>query len=356
MPPWFWHSLQMSAKVRDIPRESTLALRKSLTIGLRYDRAWTGDGQRLCKGKPLLSFWVATRRFANDGDRALGQLLRHDAEMVRPWTQSPIYQRYVWPYEVNIEMKTHIFLGPLCNSSAPDSKPVDTVSYIDGYTTSVFISQLLSSFNNTDAFAYVCNHIGFNMVSSFAINDLTVVQAVCAAAGLQTKLRPEKSLPWASDGAVRAARNTASILFTIIWAAGATSDSQLNAACARAPDYVSYLDMEQLNGTLVQSTLCSIKTPIAASHARDALKTWMSRYFTTVLENIIHGEGWLEWLCKNIDPDMLDLAGLFGAGIQSQVCADSKSYPASDGRWERTHLNQGHFEPGEHSRRYFDIF
>jgi hypothetical protein len=229
-------------------------------------------------------------------------------------------------------MKTHLVPVPLCNSSAPDPKPVDTVSYIDGYTTSVFISQLLSSFNNTDAFAYVCNHIGFNMVSSFGINDLSVVQAVCAAAGLQTRPRPEKSLPWAPVGAVRAARNTASILFTIIWAAGATSDSQLNATCARAPDYISHLNREQLNGTLVQSTLCSIKSPIAASHARESVKVWMSRYFTTVLENISHGPGWLEWLCNNIDPDMLELAGLFGAGIQSQVCADSKSYSKNSGR------------------------
>ena len=231
-----------------------------------------------------------------------------------------------------MESRTHQCSAPLCNSSAPDPKPIDAVAHIDSYTTSVFISQLLSSFNNTDAFAYVCNHIGFNMVSSFAINDLTVVQAVCDASGLQTRPRPEKSLPWAPAAAVRAARNTASILFTIIWAAGATSGSQLNAACARAPDYVSYLNREHLNGTLVESTLCSIKLPIAPSHARDSLKTWMSRYFNTVLENISHGEGWLKWLCNNIDPDMLELAGLFGAGVQSQVCTDSKSYLENSAR------------------------
>ena len=196
--------------------------------------------------------------------------------------------------------------------------------HIDQFATKVFISELLSTFNNTDAYAQICNDLGFNMVSSFAINDLLVEEAVCAAAGVQTKPRPEATLPWAPNSAVHAARNTASILFSIIWVAAATSDSQLSIACARAPDYTSHLNNERLNGTLIQSTLCSFKNPVSVNQADHLVRTWMSRYFTTVIENIGQGAGWIGWLCSNIDPEKLNAAGLYGYGIQSQVCADSK--------------------------------
>jgi hypothetical protein len=228
-------------------------------------------------------------------------------------------------------MYAHLDLGPLCNTSASYSSPGDITPYIDQFATDLFISQLLTTFNNTVAYAHLCNNIGFNMISSFAINDLSVVEAVCAAAGVQTKPRPEATLPWAANSAVHAARNTASVLFSIIWAAAATSDSQLNIACARAPDYTSHLNNEHLNGTLVQSTLCSFKNPVSVSRAHDLVKTWMSRYFTTVIENIGQGENWLGWLCSNIDPETLSAAGLYGYGIQTQVCADSKEYSKEAG-------------------------
>lgn len=220
---------------------------------------------------------------------------------------------------------THLDVGPLCNTSISASPSVDIMPYVDQFTTSIFISQLLSTFNNTDAYVHLCNDIGFNMVSSFGINDRLVEQAVCSAAGVQTKPRPEATLPWASNNAVRAARNTASVLFSVIWATAATSDSQLNIACARAPDYTLHLNNEQLNGTLVQSTLCSFKSPVSVKSAHHLVRTWMSRYFTTVLENIGQGDAWLGWLCSNVDPEKLNAAGLYGYGIHTQVCDDSKS-------------------------------
>lgn len=165
------------------------------------------------------------------------------------------------------------------------------------------------------------------MIASFAISDMDVVNAVCHAGGVQTKPRPEGTMPWAPKNAVQAARNTASILFSLILATGAKSNAQLSTACARAPRYVPYLNKEQLNGTLVQSTLCSIQSPIATSHARESLQTWTSRYFITVIENISHVPGWLDWLCRNISPDHLNSAGLDGYGIELQICSDSTNYP-----------------------------
>lgn len=215
---------------------------------------------------------------------------------------------------------------PLCNSSASHN-PGNVVPYTVSYTTKIFISQLLSAFNNTQAFAYVCKNIGFNMVASFPINDLDVVPAVCQAGGVQTKPRPEANLPQAPENAVSASRNTASILFAVIWATGATSETQLTSLCLSAPKYVADLNKQQLNGTLIQSTLCSIKSPISIGRARNLVKTWMSRYFTTVVENISHSKGWSEWLCNNLDSDRLYSAGLYGYGIQEQICSDSKVFP-----------------------------
>ena len=187
--------------------------------------------------------------------------------------------------------------------------------------------QLTSSFDTVQGPAYICNHIGFNMVSSFALNDLDVVDAVCKAGGVQTKPRPEATMPWASASAVQAARNTVSILFANILATGAATKSQLSALCSKAPDYVSHLNKEQLNGTLIQSTICGMDSPISVSDARNSIKTWTSRYFTTVVENISHDKGWLEWLCGNIDPDLLTFYGLYGSGVQSQICSDSQNFP-----------------------------
>ena len=221
-------------------------------------------------------------------------------------------------------------IAPLCNTSFSTLGGAELYPALIGYNTNIFISQLLSTFNSTDRFDYVCQHIGFNMVASFPINDLQVVDAICKAAGSQTKPRPEATLPWAPNNAVRAAQNTASVLFSVLWAAAATTDSQLNIACARAPDYVDPLNKEHLNGTLIESTLCGISDPIPAKRAQNTMKTWMSRYFTTVLENISQVDGWRSWLCDNIDPDMLDLAGTYGYGIQMQICNDSSSYIDAD--------------------------
>lgn len=214
----------------------------------------------------------------------------------------------------------------LCNTSAPHAA-ADVVPYTIEYNTDLFVTQLLSSFTNTEALAHICGVIDFNMVSSFGLNDFNVVNAVCSGAGMQAKPRPEASLPWAPSAAVSAAKNTASILFANILAIGATTESDLSFLCAKVPDYIPCLNEEQLNGTVLQSRVCSITQPILTSDGIDLVTTWRTRYFITVIENISDSDGWLDWLCANIDPGLLTFNGLYGMAVQQQVCNDSKNSP-----------------------------
>lgn len=220
---------------------------------------------------------------------------------------------------------TYLRTEPFCNSSYSALSSAEVVPYNDLYATNVFISHILSAFNSAAAYAHLCNVAGFNLIASFAIDDMTVIDAICIAGGQGLKPRPEANLPWASNSAVSAARNTASVLFAIIWSSAAASNSQLNASCARAADYVDNVNKEQLNGTVVQSTICQFTGPISTAQGREMVRTWLSRYFITVLENISNGDGYLEWLCENIDPKKLNHAGLNGYGIQSQICGDCKA-------------------------------
>ena len=167
------------------------------------------------------------------------------------------------------------------------------------------------------------------MISSFPINDDSVIPAVCSAAGEQAPPQPEANLPEAPIQAVAAAKNTASIIFANVLAAGTTSETMLGFYCALAPGHVGHLNAEGLNGTLVQSTLCSIKEPISIEEARHVLRTWTTRYFLTVLESISNTHGYLDWLCHNLDVAKMNSVGLLGDSIQSQICVDSKASRAT---------------------------
>jgi len=55
------------------------------------------------------------------------------------------------------------------------------------------------------------------------------------------------------------------------------------------------------------------------------LRTWASRAFTTVIENISNVEGWLTWLSQNLDIDAMNAVGLDGAAVLTQVTKDAAS-------------------------------
>lgn len=73
------------------------------------------------------------------------------------------------------------------------------------------------------------------------------------------------------------------------------------------------------------SELCSFKTPLEVNQVRSRILSWTSRLFITVLENIGNGDGWLDWLCENLDEDEMNGVGLIGWGSKQQVCDDART-------------------------------
>lgn len=99
----------------------------------------------------------------------------------------------------------------------------------------------------------------------------------------------------------------------------------LNVMCAHAPEHIPNLNAEKLNGTLVESILCSYKTPLDVNQVRSRVLSWTSRLYITVLENIGNVDGWLDWLCEHLDVEGMNGVGLIGWGSKQQVCNDAKS-------------------------------
>ena len=83
---------------------------------------------------------------------------------------------------------------------------------------------------------------------------------------------------------------------------------------------------QKLNGTLVQETICeaaATNTPISVESAGADLRTWSSRAFITVIENISTANDWLSWLASNVDVDALATVGLDGQAVLTQLIKDA---------------------------------
>ena len=213
--------------------------------------------------------------------------------------------------------------APICQLSHSGPNSTLAATQIIEYNSNVFAIQLLNSFKGNNSLSYLCNSLRPDMIESFALLDSTVKPAICHTAGLPVAPQPESDPLKASDGAVQAAKNTASVIFAELLVAGALKSSEVKLLCAHAPNHVASLNAEHLNGSLVQSTLCKYTEPISIAQAKSSLAAWLSRYFTTVIESISNTNNWLDWLCKHLDVDGMDSAGLNGVGIQQQVCSDS---------------------------------
>jgi hypothetical protein len=218
--------------------------------------------------------------------------------------------------------------GPLCNLShaVPNTTYATTNSI--WYNSKIFTTQLLNSFNGTDRFDTLCNRLEIDLLEYFPVIGESVKEAVCQASTLQLAPEPEANPIPGNPAAVKAAKNTASIIYAILVAAGATTDTELNLNCAHAPDYISSLNKIHLNGTMVESTMCEIKKPIAAAEVRSMLRTWMTRYYITIVENISEGNTWLSWLCDNVDIEKMNAVGLSGKAVQYRVCNDAAATTA----------------------------
>lgn len=219
-----------------------------------------------------------------------------------------------------------MFAGPLCNAS--DGNPDPQTAFPNGIPaiSSIIERQLIGSFSDKQDFEYLCHNLASFPIDQFFLTDSSLLKAVCDKADKQVPPRPFGSGAGRriSEAAGNAARNTASILYATLLASGAISDGRINIMCAHAPEYTANLNAEQLNGTLVKSTLCSFTGLLEVSQAQARILTLTSRLFITVLENIGRDEHWLGWLCEHLYVKGMNGVGLIGWGSRQQVCEDAK--------------------------------
>lgn len=136
--------------------------------------------------------------------------------------------------------------GPICNASHSNPSANTANVWVVNYSTELFVTYVLNAFaaNNTAAFSYLCDNLRFIAIDDFHMNDEKIVSAACTAGGKPLPPRPEGALPGAQApaNATQAFANTASVLYALMFAASAESNSQLNIYCAHAPEYVVALD------------------------------------------------------------------------------------------------------------------
>lgn len=215
-------------------------------------------------------------------------------------------------------------IAPLCNASHGPPNPEVAFPASIPAISAIIERQLVGSFTGNESFAYLCDHLAGFQIDQFYLTATKLLKAVCDKAGKQVPPRPFSSGEprHLSEAAAFAARNTASILYATLLAAGAESGLRINVLCAHAPNHIENLNTEKLNGTLVQSRLCSFKGPIPIGQARTQILSWTSRLFITVLENIGEGDDWLKWLCVNLHVEKMNKVGLIGWSGKQQVCED----------------------------------
>ncbi|KAK3068139.1 hypothetical protein LTR53_014529 [Teratosphaeriaceae sp. CCFEE 6253] len=180
-------------------------------------------------------------------------------------------------------LKPSFIQAPICNASHSNPNATLALPYELFYSTEIFVTQMLSSFaaDNTAAFLYLCDNLRFRSLDGFHLSDARVINASCTKAGTLQPPRPFTAVPGVelNSNATVAYRNTISVLYGLLYASSALSDSQLNIFCAHGPDYVKGLNTMLLNGTLVEETICNVHEPLTLDQSIAALRTWSSRAF-----------------------------------------------------------------------------
>lgn len=185
---------------------------------------------------------------------------------------------------------------------------------------------LTSSFENSDAttFGYLCDSLSSDQVSGFFLDDVSIINATCTLGGGQ--IRPKAFTPL--DGAVvnRTAvqefEEAQSKIFANLYAASASSDSDLESLCTASssePAQTAYATL-QLHAACVSGTVCSIKEPISVEQAEQALKSWTTKSFLAFILNISGTSGYKRFLCDELSVDKMDALGLDGQAAKEGVC------------------------------------
>jgi hypothetical protein len=146
---------------------------------------------------------------------------------------------------------------------------------------------------------------------------------------MQRTPEPEADPLPANPAALRAATKSASALYAVLNSIEANSATDLTDKCKQAREQIDVMDNVLLNGSIIAETVCKITEPIALPVARKLVRSWMTKYFLTVLENISNASGFRSWLCENLDMRKMDKAGLQGIAVQRQMCKEINNLQAS---------------------------
>lgn len=130
--------------------------------------------------------------------------------------------------------------GPICTTvnNNPGTNPKTEIANIIEFSTQLFITQLIRSFDN-EARQYMCQNLDFFLIDYFMLTSADVVGAVCNSVGQQLPPRPfaPEHKVTGVQAAVTAVKNAASTLYALLLASGATTAAELATLCDIAPQF-----------------------------------------------------------------------------------------------------------------------
>ncbi|KAI7233948.1 hypothetical protein KC330_g5093 [Hortaea werneckii] len=219
-------------------------------------------------------------------------------------------------------------VNPVCNQSHSGPNATLALPWIVYYNTRVFSTQITGAFARQDKSAdmeYLCDNLRYRLLDGFGIEGATAINATCNAAAQERSPRPEAALAMIDKDATDAYQDALSRLYGFLFASLACTVSELDDYCAQASHQVTSWDMMMLNGTLVEESICEVKTPMSPKAAKTHLREWMSKAFSTIVGNASNVDGWRAWLCEHLDADSTEAIGLDGEAVAAQICNDAAS-------------------------------
>ncbi|RMY62003.1 hypothetical protein D0864_12852 [Hortaea werneckii] len=218
--------------------------------------------------------------------------------------------------------------NPVCNQSHSGPNATLALPWIVYYNTRVFSTQVTNAFasqNNSADMEYLCDNLRYRLLDGFGIEGATAINATCNAAAQARNPRPEAALAMIDKNATDAYQDALSRLYGFLFVSSACTSSELDDYCAQASQQVTSWDKMMLNGTLVEETICDVRTPMSSEVAKTRLREWMSKAFSTIVEYASNVDGWHAWLCEHLDVESMEAVGLDGEAISAQVCKDAAS-------------------------------
>ncbi|KAK4498477.1 hypothetical protein PRZ48_011135 [Zasmidium cellare] len=205
---------------------------------------------------------------------------------------------------------------PVCQGTPNTTTLLPTLA---ASTTKLFTHLLLTSFPSSQSKSYLCKNLRYTLLDSLLLNSDTVIATLCNTTA--TPQAPQPFTPLAEDNstAVGDVHSASAEVFAYTLASGYSTPDALRAACEDAPSKKDAWNKLLLNGTAVEETLCSIKSPLSVDAAKGKIKEAMSKWYGTVLGGVSNAEGWQEEVCGGLSCESMESVGLDGEVVRGVV-------------------------------------